>query len=126
MAGVTLDTGALIGLERRERRMLSRLAVWTNASTVVTVPSVVVAEWWRGQKGPAARLLDAFTLEATSRALAKVAGETLAELRLGGEHTIDALVMASAASRGAIIYTSDFNDLTLLNTCFPNVRVLGV
>ena len=65
-------------------------------------------------------------MEPTSRALAKVAGEALAELRLGGEHTIDALVMASAASRGDIVYTSDFNDLALLTTCFPNVRVIGV
>lgn len=126
MAGTTLDTGALIGLERRERRMLARLAVWTDAGTVVTAPSVVIAGWWRGQKGPGARLLDAFTVDPTSRAIAKVAGEALAELRLGGEYTIDAIVMASAASRGDIIYTSDFNDLTLLTTCFPNVRVLGV
>ena len=126
MAGITLDTDALIGLERHERRMLARLATWTNADAAITVPSVVVAEWWRGQKGPAARLLDAFTVEPTSRALAKVAGEALADLRLGGEHTIDALVMASAASRGDIVYTSDFDDLTLLATCFPTVRVLGV
>lgn len=126
MAGITLDTGAPIGLERHERRMLARLSTWTDADATVTVPSVVVAEWWRGQKGPAARLLDAFTVEPTSRSRAKVAGEALAELRLGGEHTIDALVMASAASRGDIVYTSDFSDLALLTTCFPNVRVLGV
>ena len=126
MAGITLDTGALIGLERHERRMLARLSTWTDADATVTVPSVVAAEWWRGQKGPAARLLDAFTVEPTSRVLAKVAGEALAELRLGGEHTIDALVMASAASRGDVVYTSDFNDLALLTTCFPNVRVFGV
>ena len=45
MAGVTLDTGALIGLERRERRMTARFATWTEDGAVVTVPSVVVAEW---------------------------------------------------------------------------------
>lgn len=126
MAGITLDTGALIGLERRERRMLARLSTWTDANAIVTVPSVVVAEWWRGQRGPAARLLEAFTVEPTSSALAKVAGEALAEVRLGGGHTIDAIVMASAASRGDIVYTSDFDDLTLLALCFPSVRVLGV
>jgi len=31
MTGVTLDTGALIGLERHERRMLARLSRWGNA-----------------------------------------------------------------------------------------------
>jgi predicted nucleic acid-binding protein len=126
MAGITLDTGALIGLERRERRMLARFATWTDADVTVTAPSVVVAEWWRGQKGPTARLLDAFTVEPTSRAIATLAGEALAELRLGRENTIDAIVMASAASRGDVVYTSDFDDLTRLATYFPSVRVLGV
>ena len=33
--------------------------------------------------------------------------------------------MASAASRGDVVYTSDFNDLAVLTTCFPNVRCSG-
>lgn len=126
MPGITLDTGALIGLERRERRMTARFATWAADNSVVTVPSVVVAEWWRGQRGPVAHLLDAFVVESTSRVLAEIAGEALAELRLGREHTIDAVVMASAASRGDVVYTSDFDDLTRLSARFPGVRVLGV
>lgn len=126
MAGVTLDTGALIGLERRERRMVARFVTWAEADLSVTVPAVVVAEWWRGQKGPPARLLDSFSIEPTTRSIAKVAGEVLAELRLGRDYTIDAIVMASAASRGDVVYTSDFDDLSRLATRFPAVRVLGV
>lgn len=106
--------------------MLARFATWTDADAIVTVPSVAVAEWWRGQKGPTARLLDAFTVKPTTRSLATIAGEALAELRLGSEDTIDAIVMASAASRGDTVYTSDFDDLTRLATYFPGVRVLGV
>jgi len=34
--------------------------------------------------------------------------------------------MASAAQRGDIVYTSDFDDLTRLTGRFPAVRVLGV
>lgn len=40
MARVTLDTGAFIGLERRERRMLARLSTWANAD-VGAIPRVV-------------------------------------------------------------------------------------
>ncbi len=126
MAGITLDTGALIGLERRERRMTARFATWTEGGAIVTVPSVVVAEWWRGQRGPVARLLDAFTVEPTTRGIAAVAGEALAELRLASEHTIDAIVMASAAIRGDVVYTSDYEDLSRLAAYFRSVRVLGV
>jgi hypothetical protein len=107
MRAVTLDTGVLIGIERRDRRVAVMQARWIRDSTVVTVPAVVVAEWWRGQKGPAARILDAFTIEPMS-------------------HTIDAIVMASAASRGDVLYTSDFEDLSRLQAHFASVRVLAI
>jgi predicted nucleic acid-binding protein len=126
MRAVTLDTGVLIGIERRDRRVAVMQARWIRDSTVVTVPAVVVAEWWRGQKGPAARILDAFTIEPMSRTLAETAGEALAQLRLGKEHTIDAIVMASAASRGDVLYTSDFEDLSRLQAHFASVRVLAI
>jgi hypothetical protein len=34
--------------------------------------------------------------------------------------------MASAASRGDVVYASDVEDLERLRRYFPNVRVLGV
>jgi hypothetical protein len=40
--------------------------------------------------------------------------------------TIDALVMASAALRGGVVYTSDVDDLQRLGRYFPEVRVLSV
>jgi predicted nucleic acid-binding protein len=126
MRGVTLDTGVLIGIERRDHRIATRQARWIRDRTVVSVPTVVIAEWWRGQKGPTARVLDAFTIEPTTRAVAEAAGIALAELRLGKEHTIDAILMASAASRGDVVYTSDFDDLAKLATHFASVRVLAV
>jgi hypothetical protein len=58
--------------------------------------------------------------------LARIAGRALAELRLGREHTIDAIVVASAAQRGDVVYNSDFDDPTRLASCFPAVRVMGV
>jgi hypothetical protein len=39
---------------------------------------------------------------------------------------IDAIVMSSAASRGDVVYTSDFDDLERLRAFFPGVRVIGI
>lgn len=43
-----------------------------------------------------------------------------------GATTIDAIVMASAALRGGVIYTSGVDDLERLGRYFPEVRVLHV
>jgi hypothetical protein len=39
---------------------------------------------------------------------------------------IDAIVMASAARRGDVVYTSDLEDLQRLQPHFPAVRLLSV
>ena len=56
--------------------------------------------------------------------LATAAGEALAEVNDVG--VADAIVMASAARRGDVVYTSDFEDLQRLRAVFPTVRVLSV
>lgn len=71
-------------------------------------------------------MLDGCDVEPVDEALARIAGEVLGELRLGREHTIDAIVMASAAQRGDTVFTSDFDDMARLATRFPGVRVLGL
>lgn len=91
----------------------------------ITVPAPVVVEWWRGQRGPAARLLDAIDVEPLTRELARIAGEALAQYGRGASAT-DAVVMASAAQRGDVVYTSDVGDLEPLRETFRSVRVLGV
>jgi hypothetical protein len=89
------------------------------------VPTVVVAEWWRGQRGPSARILDGVILEPLEEALARIAGAALARVR-PGPSVVDAIVMASAARRGDVVYTSDVADLEALRATFPSVRVLGI
>lgn len=126
MAGITLDTGVFIALERRQRRALTLWEKWALNKTALTSPAVVVAEWWRERGWSAARLLAGINVEPVDEALARVAGEVLGELQLGREHTIDAIVMASAAQRGDTLYTADFDDMARLATRFPAVRVLAV
>lgn len=124
MDGMTLDTGALIALERRDTRMTR---VWEQTIAMewrITVPSVVIVEWWRGQTGRMARVLDSFDIEPLDAQLARIAGEAVAKVR--GATAIDAAVMASAARRGDILYTSDFDDMSRLRDVFPGVRVLRV
>lgn len=58
------------------------------------------------------------------RELAKIAGETIAASP--GATVVDAIVMASAASRGDVVYASDFNDLSRLRENLRAVRILSV
>jgi hypothetical protein len=90
----------------------------------VTVPSPVVAEWWRGRSGVRDAILEAARIERLDENLAKLAGEAIAAIP--GATVIDAIVMASAARRGDVVYTSDVPDLVRLQAFFPSVRVLAV
>ena len=120
-AGVTLDTGALIGLERRDRWITKRLDAWRADNTKVTVPAAVLAEWWRGSDR--AEILSMVDVEPMTAVIAMAAGLALGEVR--DAHVVDAIVMASAALRGDLVYTVDFDDLMRLRGHFPTVRVFS-
>ncbi len=122
--GLTLDTGALIALEAKRQRMKEVLAAARTLRVPITIPTVVIAEWWRGQKGGVARILDGVLIEELTFAVAKMAGEALVATR--GSNAVDAVVVASAARRGDVVYTSDVHDLMRLSAHFPSVKVLGV
>lgn len=47
--GMTLDTGALIALERRYQRMTAFLKVGQQRRSRVIAPAAVIAEWWRAR-----------------------------------------------------------------------------
>jgi predicted nucleic acid-binding protein len=121
--GLTFDTGALIGLERRRHRMRKVLDVAERDGVTITVPAIVIAEWWRRASGLADEILSLVTVEPMDKSLAKVAGEALAAVE--GAGVVDAIVMASAARRGDVVYTSDIQDLERLRAHFRAVpRVL--
>ena len=124
MRGITLDTGALIALERRRQRMKEIVERAIATDQTLTVPAVVVGEWWRGRTDLRDVILDSVDVEPLTEALAKIAGKALAVVM--GATLVDAIVMASAASRGDIVYTSDVADLEAIRRHFPSVRVLAV
>jgi len=122
--GLTFDTGALIALERRTQRIWEIYRTAMRDAIPITVPVAVVVEWWRGRTDVRERILGGVRIEPLHLALARAAGEALASVKSASP--IDAVVMASAALRGDIVYTSDVVDLEGLRRHFPTVRVLGV
>lgn len=121
---ITLDTGALIALERRSQRMTDVFVRARTRDQVMVVSQVVLAEWWRGRSDWRERILASLVIEPLTEARAKLAGEAIA--RVEGATVIDAIVMAGAASRGDTVFTSDVDDLEALRAFFPMVRVLAV
>lgn len=121
---ITLDTGALIALERRSQRMTDIVARARAREETLVVPQIVLAEWWRGRSDWRERILAMLVVDPLTDARAKLAGEAL--VRVAGATAIDAVVMASAASRGDTVFTSDPDDLERLRAFFPSVRVLSV
>lgn len=120
----TFDTGALIALERRNRRIHGIVMRSQALGMRITVPTAVLTEWWRGRTDAREVILSNLSVEPLSERVAKSAGEALASVR--GATAIDAIVMASAALRGGVVYTSDTDDLERLRAHFPSVRVFGV
>jgi predicted nucleic acid-binding protein len=126
MEGLTLDTGALIGFERRERRVVAHLKEALARGAELTIPTVVVAEAWRGGARSAriASLLCACVVEPLFEPLARTAGEAQAAITRAS--AVDAVVVASAATRGDRILTSDHDDLDRLRSHFRTVRLVRI
>ncbi|MBI3184075.1 MAG: PIN domain-containing protein [Myxococcales bacterium] len=121
---LTFDGGVLIALERGQQRAARVLRAATDTGRRITVPTVVIAEWWRGRTDVREEILGAVDVEPLSERVARLAGE--AQAAVPKTSAIDAMVMASAAMRGDLVYTSDFDDLDRLRRFFPSVRVLRV
>lgn len=122
--GLTLDTGALIALERRRPRVQRLLRAARDHERPVTVPVAAIAEWWRGRTDDRDAIEGALLVEPMTPALAHAAGEALGAVRRAT--VVDAIVAASAASRGDVVLTSDPDDFERLAVWFRDLRVLVV
>jgi hypothetical protein len=114
------DAGALIALDRNDRRMWARYQVAVDDDRDVHVPAVVVGQVWRDARRQAslARFLAGCRVESIGLETSKAAGILCG--RAGSSDVIDAPVVVSAtvvvvaAALGATIWTSDPDDIRLL------------
>lgn len=120
---LVLDVGALIAIERSDRRTAAVIEVARQEGQAVVVPAGVVGQVWRGSARQArvARLLGAseVTVEALTDARARAAG-----ILCGATDTtdvIDASVVLTARRHRATVLSSDRGDLQALD---PAIAVL--
>lgn len=123
--GITLDTGALIAIERGQRRMVALLDEALGAGAVIAVPVGVVARAWRGSSRQArlARFLSLGAVEEVvlDSASARAAGTLCG--RAGTADVIDASVVLCARARGHAVLTDDERDLGRLD---PTLRLIAL
>jgi predicted nucleic acid-binding protein len=123
----TLDTGALIAMERQKPRGMMLLRAAREHRTQLLAITPVVAEWWRGRSDVRDRIKTAVTLVPFPVHAAQAAGLALGRMRGDARMAVDVMVMAYAATHGgALVYTGDVSDLQAISRCFPGVRVLGI
>lgn len=121
---IVLDAGALVALERRERRLWAVLKIAARRRDDVVVPSTVVAQVWRGTRRQAtlARALDQCVIAAFD-VMARDVGLLCGRTRT--TDICDAHVALVATRGGDIVYTGDADDLSrLIAACSGPAPVL--
>lgn len=110
---LVLDAGALIGIERADRRVAGLIALAARADAGLLTVAPALAQVWRdgARQAHLARALPMIEVVATDTHDAKLAGELLG--LAGSADVVDALV-ALAARPGDQVLTSDPQDLTAL------------
>ena len=125
-APIVLDSGAVIAFEREKRAFLSILASALRRGLTLCVPSVVVAETWRGGRRSArtAMLFAMSRIEPLHEGVARAAAEARAAVRRST--TIDAIVVATAERVGGAVVTSDPDDLEALAAHFGSTPIVAI
>ena len=112
MAGLTLDSGALIAAEKDDWRVWGLLRKAFQKEARVTVPAVVLAQVWRTNHPHLAQALRGCVVEPFDEHRARIVGRLLAASRTSD--IVDAVVVVGAARRGDTIVTSDPDDIAHL------------
>lgn len=124
-AGLTLDAGALIALERSDRRVVALLARAAERGHSVTVPATALAQALRSPARQARlmKLLRQPTTDARAldRSDASFVGQLLAATRTSD--IADAHVVVCARRAGQPVVTSDADDLQHLD---PTISLISL
>ncbi|HEX6394358.1 MAG TPA: PIN domain-containing protein [Acidimicrobiales bacterium] len=117
MRGAILDTGALVGFERNDRRVVAIVARALEHNDTLVVPAGVVGQAWRdgARQARLARLLGSPLCEivALDDRRAREAGQLCGVAQTSD--VIDASVVVVARERDARVITSDPDDLRQLD-----------
>lgn len=123
--GITLDAGALIALDRGNKRMIALLREALQQRRGFRIPAGVVGQAWRDGRVQVAlsRFLRADEVEIIplDERLSRTCGELCGIA--GTSDVIDASVVILARERGDIIISSDPDDLHRLD---PNCFVVNI
>lgn len=123
MPGASLDTGALIAIDRGDRRLQALLDEATAVGADLAVPAGVIAQAWRASRRQArlARFLalSTVTTVALDEPEAKAAGALCG--RAGTSDVVDASIVICARARGHAVLTGDPDDLAALD---PALRLV--
>ena len=117
MAGITLDAGALIGLDRNDRRVVALIARATELGAPVVVPAPALAQSIRRPERQArlSRLVrqPGTTVVQLDRVDAVRVGRLLAVT--GTSDVVDAHVVVCAQRTNTAVATSDVADIVALD-----------
>lgn len=123
--GVTLDTGALLALERGDAFMRGILKRALEKGMSIHVPAGVIAQTWRGgpRQARIARLLadPLVTVDVLDDLTARAVGVLCA--RSGHHDVVDVHVALSAREHGHAVVTSDPGDIGLVDA---SLRIIAV
>lgn len=108
-----LDSGALVAIDRRDRRVGAMLRVYQQAGVPLRTSNAVVAQVWRdgSRQANLARALKGVGTEPIDKVCDKTIGSLLGTARTSD--VVDGHV-ALLANTGDIVLTSDSDDLTHL------------
>jgi predicted nucleic acid-binding protein len=111
---LVLDAGALIAFERGQTSVRATVARVAAAGLPILVPATVLAQVWRGGSRSAslARLLTGVLGDPLDERRAKEVGERLGERDRAD--IADAHVVCCALEQGAVLITSDPDDMASL------------
>lgn len=123
--GLTLDTGALLALERGDSRVRALLRRALETGLPLSIPAGVVAQAWRGgpRQARVARLLADPSVhvapldDMTARAVGLLCG------RSGHRDIVDVHVALLAQEQGHTVVTSDPEDLSVIHPGLPLITV---
>lgn len=117
MSGVTLDTGALVALDRDDRRIIALLARAAERGDRVTIPATALAQAIR-RPARQARLARLIRQPKTDLVALDGADATQVGILLAASRTrdiVDAHVVICARRNGEAIVTSDSDGLARLD-----------